>query len=385
MEESKVIESLAAVDKKLAAIDEEVKSQKTSREEADKARAKLGEEQVRQAKILLDLQQKAEAMGKKSARSASFGEAFVKSDSYKNFGAARFGSFEFAEKADPLTTAVAQPVPYRIPGISPIAHQELSVSSLLTHIPTTSSVIEYVKESSFTSGAAFVAEGSEKPASTMATTTVQANVQTIAHTAKVTKQLFDDSPALMAFLNSEMQYYLRLAIEKQLVSGDGTAPNLSGLFKTGNYTAQSFTLADLGGSNANLLDLIRLSIATVENNGYRASAVLLNPLDWAVLQGLKATDGSYLYGVPGASFEGRTPWGIPVVTSASVTKGQYMVGDFRTAQVYDRQGTTLEFATQDSDNFVKNLISLRCEARMAGVIVPRPEAFVGGALTVPSA
>ena len=43
MEESKVIESLAVVDKKLAAIDEEVKSQKTSREEAEKARAKLGE------------------------------------------------------------------------------------------------------------------------------------------------------------------------------------------------------------------------------------------------------------------------------------------------------------------------------------------------------
>ena len=36
MEESKVIESLAVVDKKLAAIDEEVKSQKTSREEAEK-------------------------------------------------------------------------------------------------------------------------------------------------------------------------------------------------------------------------------------------------------------------------------------------------------------------------------------------------------------
>lgn len=383
MEESKVIESLAVVDKKLAAIDEEVKSQKTSREEAEKARAKLGEEQVRQARVLLDLQQKAEAFSSNaSARTMTMGENFIKSDVYKNHVANK--EVEFAEKADPLTTAVAQPVPYRIPGINAIPHQELTVSSLLTHIPTSSGVIEYVKETAFTSAAAGVSEGTQKPASTMTTTKVQANVQTIAHVAKVTKQLFDDSPALMAFLNSEMQYYLRLAVEKQLVSGDGVAPNLSGLFATGNYTSQAFKLADLGGSNANLLDLIRLSIATVENNGYRASAVLLNPLDWAVLQGLKATDGSYLYGVPGASFEGRTPWGIPVVASASVTKGQYLVGDFRTAQVYDRQGVTLEIATQNSTDFEYNLISLRCEARMAGVIVPRADAFVGGSLAVPA-
>ena len=212
MEESKVIESLAVVDKKLAAIDEEVKSQKTSREEAEKARAKLGEEQVRQARVLLDLQQKAEAFSSNaSARTMTMGENFIKSDVYKNHVANK--EVEFAEKADPLTTAVAQPIPYRIPGINAIPHQELTVSSLLTHIPTSSGVIEYVKETAFTSAAAGVAEGTQKPASTMTTTKVQANVQTIAHVAKVTKQLFDDSPALMAFLNSEMQYYLRLAGE----------------------------------------------------------------------------------------------------------------------------------------------------------------------------
>ncbi|MBZ4288400.1 phage major capsid protein, partial [Mycobacterium tuberculosis] len=51
--------------------------------------------------------------------------------------------------------------------------------------------------------------------------------------------------------------------------------------------------------------------------------------------------------------------------------------------VWDRMDATIEISNQDRDNFVKNMLTILCEERLA-LAVKRPEAFVYGSFTVPA-
>jgi len=58
-----------------------------------------------------------------------------------------------------------------------------------------------------------------------------------------------------------------------------------------------------------------------------------------------------------------------------ITAGTVLVGSFKYgAEVFWRQGLTLEFTNSDQDDFIKNLITVRCELR-AALAVPHPLAF----------
>ena len=242
-----------------------------------------------------------------------------------------------------------------------------------------------MREKTFTNGAATVAEAAMKPSSSFEFELKQTPVQVIAHWTKITRQLADDAPALQAFINARMIYGVNLAAEDQLLTGDGTSPNLSGIMAAGNYTAQSFKLADIGGAGSTMLDLLRVSFATINAAGFRTSAVVLNPVDWAVLQGLKATDGVYLLGSPANSFASSSIWGVRVVESAAMAKGKFLAGDFaRAATVYDRMSTVVDIAAQNEDDFIKNLYTIRAERRLA-LAVEHSNAVIGGALAVPEA
>ena len=130
-----------------------------------------------------------------------------------------------------------------------------------------------------------------------------------------------------------------------------------------------------------MLDLLRVSFATINAAGFRTSAVVLNPVDWAVLQGLKATDGVYLLGSPANSFASSSIWGVRVVESAAMAKGKFLAGDFaRAATVYDRMSTVVDIAAQNEDD----LYTIRAERRLA-LAVEHSNAVIGGALAVPEA
>ena len=340
---------------------------------------------------LLDIQQKAQkAEGAADLVDKSIGAQFVNSDSYKRFkgtSGARSASAEVSNKSaeNPVTSAQAKLVPYRVPGIVPLDTRELTIEGLFPRIPTAAQTIEYMREKTFTNGAATVAEAAMKPSSSFEFELKQTPVQVIAHWTKITRQLADDAPALQAFINARMIYGVNLAAEDQLLTGDGTSPNLSGIMAAGNYTAQSFNLADIGGAGSTMLDLLRVSFATINAAGFRTSAVVLNPVDWAVLQGLKATDGVYLLGSPANSFASSSIWGARVVESAAMAKGKFLAGDFaRAATVYDRMSTVVDIAAQNEDDFIKNLYTIRAERRLA-LAVEHSNAVIGGALAVPEA
>lgn len=375
---------LEAIDKRIGEMQEAMKTNAVSFEEVTKKVAELGEAQLKLSRQLLEVQQKAQKADDSTAP-VSLGEYVTKSESYKGFLTNhRNMSVAFKTDGDPILSSAAHIQPYRVPGIQALEQRNLVVEALFPHLAISQNSVEYVKEKAFTNGAAPVAEATKKPFSTLTTETAQTPVQTVAHWTRITRQLADDAAALSAFINARMVYGVDLAVENQLLSGNGTSPQLDGLMNAGNYTEQAFTLAQIGGTNSTLLDLLRMSFAKVNSNDYRTSAVILNPMDFAFLQGLKGSNGEYLLGTPANSYESTTIWGVRVVQTAAMPEGKFLAGDFaRAATIYDRQNTVLDIATQDQDDFIMNLYTIRAERRLA-LACERALALIGGNLVVPA-
>jgi HK97 family phage major capsid protein len=68
-----------------------------------------------------------------------------------------------------------------------------------------------------------------------------------------------------------------------------------------------------------------------------------------------------------------------VVDTNAMPQGHFLVGAFNmAAQVFDREDANVQVSTEDGDNFVKNMVTIRAEERLA-LAVFRPQSFVYGA------
>lgn len=260
----------------------------------------------------------------------------------------------------------------RRPGIVIPGQRRLTIRDLLPSVPTESGSVEYVREVSMTNNAATVAEGALKPQSTVTLELLTAKVVTIAHWAHASNQILADVPYLASYLEGRLRYGLMYVEEMQLLMGAGTGTDLAGLYTLAtNYSAPYTPLGDT------MIDQSRGAMAQLENSNYRATAFVLHPNDWTRIELLKTSDGAYLKANPNEG-NARVLWGLPVVTTTAMTQDKFLVGDFNQAAViFDRQNPTLDIATQDQDDFVKNLVKLRVEERLA-LAVQLPGALVKG-------
>jgi len=343
----------------------------------------LKDQQEKLSTDLMELQQKVSfSAAPKTTVIRTLGDRFINSNEYKSFSLGQTRSIRIelndqAILADTAPVSIGTPAgvvqPDRRPGI--IAQPSLNrvVEALLNSATTTSNMVEYVKEKTWANNAAEVEEGKAKPASSIEFETASAPVRTVAHIMRITKQLAEDAPSLASYINTRMLEGVNDRVERQIISGDGNGQNLKGLFADGNYTPHGYTVAD----NLSKIDLISKCIAVLQKEGYSPSAILMNPLDWNAISLEKDSNGKYLLADPAAAVQNRL-WGLPVVVSAAVASGKFMVGEFAAAgSVFTRSSTVIEMFEQDSNNVEHNLITIRAECRKA-LAVERPGALIGG-------
>jgi hypothetical protein len=116
----------------------------------------------------------------------------------------------------------------------------------------------------------------------------------------------------------------------------------------------------------------------------RAERVCIEPGRYGAIETLKNTLGSYLSAEPGdGDFGDNSLWGLRVVQSNSMPVGQFLCGDFVDgAMLLDRMAATVELSTENVDTFVRNLVTIRAEERVA-LLTFAPWAFVKSTLTAP--
>lgn len=349
------------------------------KEKADEALLKMNglTEQV------AELEQKmARNRGNGDDAQKSIGEQFTESESFKSFQDSKFA--KSARGADlkvkatltSLTTDAAGSVGdaiqnSRLPGILPLPQRRMTVRDLLTPGRMDGNTLEYVKETGFTNNAAPVAEGTTKPSSDIKLDLVTTSAKVIAHWMKASKQVLDDISQLRSMIDQRLLYGLAYVEEAQLLNGDGTGQNLHGIIPQATAYAAPITL-----TSPTSIDVMRLAMLQAALAEYPATGHVMNPIDWAWIETLKDSQGRYIIGNPQGSIT-PTLWGLPVVQTQAMTVDKFLTGAFRLgAQIFDRWDARIEAAYVD-DDFIKNLITILAEERLA-LAVYRPEAFIYG-------
>lgn len=256
--------------------------------------------------------------------------------------------------------------------------RQMTIRNLLSQGRTGSNAIEYARQTTRTNAAAPVTEGAQKPEANYVWTQESANVRTIAHWVHVSRQAMEDAAQLQTEIDTELRYGLMLAEELQLLKGDGLGQNLEGLVTAASAFSPAFSV-----TNETMIDTLRLALLQASLAEYPADGIVLNPTDWAQIELTK--DGEFRYIFANVmQLAGPQLWGCPVVQTQSMDDGEFLTGAFRMAgTIYDRMDPEVVASSEDRDNFIKNMITVRAEERLA-LAIKRPAALVTGEFTAPA-
>ena len=202
-----------------------------------------------------------------------------------------------------------------LPLASPLAptprQARLWLRDLLPSMKTVLPQIPYVQELNPTASesASAVAEGGTKPNATIDFDGKNAIPTVLATTLVVSKQLFEDSPLLVQYLNQRLPYMVRFKEDQEFLTGSGNWPDIEGFLNTSGVQSQDFT-DDIATTIAN-------AIGKIEAADGVPGAVIGNPLDlWPNMFAHRASSSGvfdfFPSGAPAAS-SGMplTIWGVP--------------------------------------------------------------------------
>jgi HK97 family phage major capsid protein len=271
--------------------------------------------------------------------------------------------------------------PQFLPGIVPLKFQPLTVEDLLASGTTSSSAISYVIEAAFQDLTAAVLEKGVKPQLDLTLARRQDNVQKIANVAKVTDEMFQDASQLESYLQNRMMFGVRRVKETQLLNGSGVAPNVQGILQRTGLATAVVTVTPLTAVKA--LEGIFNQITALRATSFiEPDAIVIHPTDFQTIRLGKDNNLQYYGGGPFTGAYGNSGpsnqseiWGLKTVVTTAIAQGTALVGGFQEcAQVFNRQGITLEMTNSNVDDFVNNLLTLRAETRFA-LAVYRPAGF----------
>lgn len=270
-------------------------------------------------------------------------------------------------------TGVSRAVPTQMSYVAVIPPQlPLGVRALCPQGTTTGGAVGYVEETTFTNNAAPVAEGAAKPKSDKTFTPKSLPVETIAHYFKVSRQSYEDLPFLAAQIENNGIYGVKKVEDNQLLNGNGTSPNLKGIVPLATAAPAP------AGTGVNLVDAIGAAIFDLAAKGYLADGAVVNPADWGHVAMIKNAQGNYVYANPVDYSPFGRVWGVRLVQSAAMAAGTFLTGAFAgNCQILDRDQVNVQVATQNEDDFIKNMLTILVEERLA-FLVYVPAAFEKG-------
>ena len=260
-------------------------------------------------------------------------------------------------------------------GPAMLPRRRLTIRDLLAPGTTKSSSVEYPRQTVRDLNASVVTEGGRKPESNFDFELVTANVRTIAHWTKASVQILADAPQLRSTVDGELRYGLQTVEEDEFLFGDGAGQHLLGIVPQASVFVRPFLV-----ESENRLDILLQAITQAEDEGMLpVTGIVVNNIDLRGLQGIKDLNGQYMMsGGPMAGDGINRVWSTPIVGTASMPRGEFLVGAFQDgAQIFDREEANVQIATENEDDFIHNLCVVRAEKRLT-MTVRRPQAFISG-------
>ena len=280
------------------------------------------------------------------------------------------------------TSAGAFVVPDYTDIVEMLGRRALTLRDVISVRRTSSDVVEYVRQTAHTNAAAIVPEattaaagagavaGGYKPEGSWAFERVSTPVATIAEWVPATKRALADAAQLEDLINAELAADIAEAEENAILKGSG---DITGILSTSGIQSQAFA--------TDIFTTVRKAITKARTIGRVVpNAVLMSPTDVETVDLARenGANGKFLGAGPWAMGP-RTLWGVPILESEGIEAGTAVVGDFSKAVLWDREQTTVTLSNSHADFFVRNLVAILAEERVA-FGVTRPTAFVKAAL-----
>lgn len=251
------------------------------------------------------------------------------------------------------------------PGFTRVQRRMPFMRELVNSAGTSSKYVVWIEQANPDPGVAgMTAEGALKTQTDFDLVERSCEAKKVTAWIKVSKEMIADIPFMQGEINGELMELVTLKLDQQILLGDGTGDNLTGIdLNATPWAAGSFAATIPQANNS---DVLRVAIAQIANNNFMANYILLNPEDCAAMDLTKDTDGQYTY--PRFSDDGgQRVKGLPIVENPGVPAGTFYVGDFTKSNLRIREEMNVQVGYVN-DDFTKNLMTVLCETRACNFV-----------------
>ena len=294
-------------------------------------------------------------------------------------GMSRATSFQI--KADMTMNAdfTGEVVPAdRVPGYKYDPTRAVHIRSLIPQGSTTSDVVRFVKESGYSDGSAPKAEGATLGQTDFDMAADNNTVEKIGAYLRISEEMLADTPQLTSYISNRVPAKLLAKEDDQILNGNGTSPNLSGITVDAADFDESVSAAFYQSiNNANEFDVIVAALNQLSLSEYQADKIILHPTDFHKILLLKDSNNRYL---KDQVYSGLQPtfMGVPVVLNTALAAGSFLLGNFsQGTQLWIRDNVSVEFFREDGTNVRDGFVTVRCVERVA-LTNYLPNSFVYG-------
>ena len=250
--------------------------------------------------------------------------------------------------------------------VATLPNQILNFSQLVGSINIGNGTYTFPRRTTSEGAAATQTEGSDKGQIDYDLSMIDVNTDFIAGFCVYSRKMANNLPFLESFLPGELR---RSYFDAE-----------NSVFNTALLTAATASSQVITGQNK--IEMLLAEIATQEAINWSVDGIVVTPADyWDILVTEKSTGAGY--GLPGiVSLDGGQLRinGIPIYRANFLAASKYYVGNWAQVKKVITEGLSLQFSTEDEDNFRKNNISARIEAQV-GLAVHRPDAMIYGDFT----
>lgn len=278
-------------------------------------------------------------------------------------GATKTFSFDLDEEQFKalLTLGDINPQATRRPGIVQSAQAFRSVEDLFAHGTINSNSYEYYEETTFTNTAAETAEGTTKPEAALGFTLRTDQMRKIPVWIPATTEILEDNDALESYVRERLRFMVIKRRDGQLLNGDGTAPNISGITDRAGVQTQAKGTDPVFDAIMRAMTKVRVAGDAEPTGG------VMHPNDWQDLVLTRTADGIYILGNPSDPEVGTRLWGLELRVTPQQTENTAIVGAFMPmAQVFRKPNSaiTITISTEHSTYFVENKVAILAEERL---------------------
>ena len=250
--------------------------------------------------------------------------------------------------------------------VAAVPRQLLNWADLMASVTISGGVYTFPRETGSEGSISTQTEGNAKSQIDYDLTMVDVSTDFIAGFAVYSKKMANNLPFLESFLPS--------AMTRDYWKAENS------VFNTAIAAGVTASTEIITGKNK--VEMLINEIAKLEGLNFAPNGIVVRPADFYSILTTEKSAGAG-YGLPGVvTFENGQMRinGIPIFKANWLAANKYYVGDFTRLKKVITEGLSVEFSTEDSDNFRKNNITARVEAQV-GVAIERVDAVVYGDFT----